>query len=190
MKSRIHTRRRGKACARAGFTLIEVMMAGGILIFAALALSQATAQSMKLAQSNRETALAQAALRQAVEDVQARPFEDIFFLFNSIASDDPAGQTAPGPHFDVPGLTARADDPDGMVGRIFLPEVTDLFTSSLLEGIQDASLGMPRDLNGDGDIDNSNHSGDYQILPVRVRLEWTGKGGDRMVEVRTMVTDR
>jgi hypothetical protein len=32
--------------------------------------------------------------------------------------------------------------------------------------------------------------GDYQVLPVRVRLEWQGKNGPRVLEVRTMVTDR
>jgi type II secretory pathway pseudopilin PulG len=187
MKSRFHRERRGTACA--GFSLLEVMMAGGILIFGALALSQATVQSMKLAQQNRETAVAQAAIRQAIEDLQARPFDQIFVLFNGIASDDPAGG-GPGASFDVPGLTPRADDADGMVGRVFLPEVTDLVTSTLREDLQDASLGMPRDLNGDGDVDEGNHAGDYQILPVRVRLEWTGKGGDRMLEVRSVVSDR
>jgi hypothetical protein len=51
-------------------------------------------------------------------------------------------------------------------------------------------MGMPRDLDGDTFVDGDDHAGDYQILPVRVRLEWQGKGGARVLEVRTMVTDR
>jgi type II secretory pathway pseudopilin PulG len=183
-------RRPGKASVRSGFTLLEVMIGGGILIFAALALSQATVQSMKLSLQNRETALAQAAARQAIEDLQARDFADIFVLFNSVDGDDPVGFDAPGATFDVPGLTPRA--PGLTVGRILLPEVVVGATSRLDENYQDQAMGMPRDLDGDGvvDDDGTDHKGDYQILPVRVRLEWTGKGGDRVFEVRTMVSAR
>jgi hypothetical protein len=181
-------RRPGKASVRSGFTLLEVMIGGGILIFAALALSQATVQSMKLSLQNRETALAQAAARQVIEDIQARPFADIFPSFNAFAGDDPAG--APGANFDVPGLRAQDGDADGMVGRIILPEKADLVSSVLDEDFQDAALGMPLDLNGDGDTDDDVLPADAQLLPVRVRLEWTGNGGDRVFEVRTMVSNR
>ena len=145
---------------------------------------------MKLSQTNRETALAQAAARQAIEDLQARTFDELFVLFNTPTLDDPTGKFAPGNAFDVPGLAPRADDLDGLVGQVILPEKSPLGVSGLYENYSDAVMGMPRDLNGDGDIDDLNHAGDYQILPVRVRLEWTGKGGERMLEVHTIVSAR
>jgi len=191
MKQRQFRRRPGKACARGGFTLIEVMIGSGILVFAALALSRATVQSMKLSQQNRETALAQAAARQAMEDLQARPFDEIFTLFNSDPDDNPSGVPEPGTGFDVPGLSPRAGDPDQMVGQVILPEIMNGGASELREDFEDGALGMPMDLDGNGFVDEDLSVADtYQVLPVRIRLEWTGKGGDRVFEVRTVVSSR
>jgi hypothetical protein len=51
-----------------------------------------------------------------------------------------------------------------------------------------ASLGMPRDLTGDILIDNFDHAADYRILPVRVRVSWTGKSGPRSIELQTLLS--
>ena len=52
-----------------------------------------------------------------IEQMHAVPFDDLYALFNQSGDDDPGGVgTAPGAHFDVPGLSARANDPDGKVG--------------------------------------------------------------------------
>ena len=53
--------------------------------------------------------------------------------------------------------------------------------------MKDASLGMPRDLNGDGVIDSEDHAGDYVLLPVKVRVNWRGITGDRSFEVCTVL---
>ena len=58
---------------------------------------------------------------------------------------------------------------------------------ALREDIKDASLGMPRDLNGDGVIDSENHAGDYVLLPVKVRIDWKGITGERSFEVCTVL---
>ena len=50
-----------------------------------------------------------------------------------------------------------------------------------------AELGLPRDLNGDLLIDDQDHSGDYIVLPVIVRVSWTGKAGNRQFEIATML---
>ena len=167
------------------------MIATTILIIAVLALSQSTVSSMRLANANREGALAQAALRQAVEDLQARNFEDIFALFNAYPGDDPGPGPAPGPGFAVPGLLPRDADADGLVGQYILPAVeVGGGKLELHETYPDSAMGMPRDLDGDTFIDDADQADEYQILPVRVRLEWKGKAGDRVLELRTLVTDR
>lgn len=55
------------------------------------------------------------------------------------------------------------------------------------EDFVDARLGMPRDLNGDSVIDAQDHSEDYLILPVRVRMRWQGVFGERTLDLYTMV---
>jgi type II secretory pathway pseudopilin PulG len=175
----------------AGFSLVEVLIAGSILIFAVLAISQSTVSSMRLGHVNREGGLAQAALRQALENLQAQEFEDIFALYNSAPGDDPGvAGSAPGPGFAVAGLNPLPDDADGFVGEFILPEVVVGGSAQLRETYNDAAMGMPRDLDGDALQDDLDKAADYQILPVRVRLQWQGKAGPRVLETRTMVTDR
>jgi hypothetical protein len=60
-------------------------------------------------------------------------------------------------------------------------------TGRLCEYVTDMGLGMPRDLNGDGAVDTADHSLDYVILPVRVRVTWQGVGGARTVETSTVL---
>ena len=48
---------------------------------------------------------------------------------------------------------------------------------------------MPRDLSGDSIIDDLDHSQDFIILPLTVRLEWRGSFGPRTYEIQTMLAD-
>ncbi|MCI0635908.1 MAG: hypothetical protein L0206_18620, partial [Actinobacteria bacterium] len=116
----------------------------------------------------------------AVDQVRSVPFAEAFARFNATADDDLAG-TCPGSSFDAPGLEAVPADPDGLPGEILFPG--DGFLLS--EEVDDASLGMPRDLSGDGAIDGADHAADYVVLPVKVRVEWTGPSGPRRIEVVT-----
>jgi hypothetical protein len=53
----------------------------------------------------------------------------------------------------------------------------------------DAQLGMPRDLDADGVVDDANHANDYLLLPIRIRIEWISKGtknARRQFEMYTM----
>jgi hypothetical protein len=75
-----------------------------------------------------------------------------------------------------------------MTGRIIFPESID--TGELREDIEDEALGMPRDLNGDGEIDAVNHAKDYLLLPVRIRVEWSGLTGDRSYELYTVLLNK
>jgi hypothetical protein len=97
---------------------------------------------------------------------------------------------APGPDFAVPGLDPLADDLDGRVGKIVLPELDTGSGVELREDLDMPELGMPRDLNGDGIVDSADHSGDYRVLPVLLRLDWSGRSGNRHTVVRTILAKR
>ena len=73
-------------------------------------------------------------------------------------------------------------------------EIRELLAKAMIRlaaarDLTDAVLGMPRDLNADSALDGNDHAGDYTILPVRVRIEWTGINGDRFMEMATAITE-
>ena len=162
----------GRRSARtAGFGLADVVVAMLILTIAAGGLTSAVAHGLRLNRVNEETAVADEAARAMAEAMQATPFTTRFAIHN--AAQD----------FDVPGLNVRSDDPDGLAGKILFPTIG----IQLREDVVDANLGMPRDLNGDGAQDLADHAGDYVILPVTVRVEWTGHAGERAHEVHLLM---
>jgi hypothetical protein len=162
------------------------MVVATILVLALSMMLSTLSGVGKLEPTNRETEGAQIAAANTLEFLRATPFDQCFALYNADPADDPAGAgTAPGASFAVPGLTARPGDPDGFVGEIVFPEIG----AALREDVANRDLGMPRDLNGDGVIDNADHAGDYAILPVRIRLQWTGRNGLRTLELDSMLVE-
>ena len=156
-------------------TLIEVSIVMSVLVVSLLAFMQSINASMKLTETNRESALAMDALREMVEVLQG--VEDFATVFTTYVD-------APG--FEVDGLAPVDADPDGLVGEIVFPTVA----GELREHVEFEALGMPRDLTGDGEIDFDDHSGDYRLLPVLVRVRWKGTGGERTAEISTLLADR
>ena len=149
----------------------------------------ATASTMvtttALNRTSRDTQVARMAAENMIEVLRAVAFDDVFATYNGSTADDPGGVgTAPGRTFDVPGLTPMAGAPGGRAGEIFFPGAGP----ALLENVADATLDMPRDLDGDGSIDGSDHAGDYLVIPVRVRIRWKGTGGERFVELQTLLS--
>ena len=68
----------GTPNARAGVTIIEVMVASIVLVVAVGGLSSAVLSSMRLSQVNEETARAHDAARQMAGTIQAVPFAEIY----------------------------------------------------------------------------------------------------------------
>lgn len=163
-----------------GFTLLELVI---VVAISLIALGQMTTSILGVARLeplNRESSIAMNAGIGALETLRGTPFEEVFRRFNKDPDDDPDGPgTAPGISFAVPFLDVTTGDIDGMVGRIEFPSVAD----DLREDVADARLGMPRDLNGDGIVDALDHTDDYQVLPVLIRLEWTGTSGPRTMNL-------
>lgn len=171
--------------------MIEVMIAAIVLVVAVGGLSSSVVSAMRLNQVNEETARAHDIARAMAGNIQATPFNEIWRTFNADDSDDPGGVgTATGPNFAVAALPTQEGDQDGMVGQIVFPGVAvgggDL---ELREDFVDAALGMPRDLNGDGVQDQLDHTDDYIVLPVTIRLEWRGSTGDRVYELNLLLVE-
>lgn len=165
-------------------TLLELSLVMAILAVALVALSQSLVGSTSLNQTNRESALASDGIREVLERMAGVDnFATVYALYNADPLDDPPGG-APGATFQVWGL----DPIDGRpaVGEVVFPTVG----TDLLENIVDPELGMPRDLNGDGAIDGIDHSENYRLLPVLLRVRWKGQNGERMAEARTLLADR
>lgn len=160
-----------------------------ILITILLGFCQALTGSMSASRSQRETAIATGAAREIISQLQAADFETLFADNNSSTLDDAGAGMVRLAAFDVPGLNVRAGDPDGLCGQILLPEVTAAGVSQLREDLNEPTLGMPRDLNGDGVADANDHSGDYLILPVIVRVDWRGARTNGRVQFRTILSD-
>lgn len=178
------------AGVRAGFTLLEVTIAMAVLAIAYTGYSKSVISSMQAARANRESALASAAARQVIAELQASPFDQVWALYNDDGADDPGGAgTAPGPHLDVQGLEAVQGDADGMALEVMLPATIVAGVPQLREDVNNIPLGCPRDLTGDGVIDANDHASDYQILPVMVRVRWRGQAGTAVYELRTSLVN-
>jgi hypothetical protein len=165
------------------------MVAVTILLFGLLGFTHSILRAVATNESTRESAIAGEAARQMLETLQAAEFDEVFRLYNQVAGDDPDGPgTAPGSGFAVPGLEPVDGDPDGLVGEILFP-ASDAVPGMLREDLVSAPLGMPRDLDGDGNVDGFDHSTDYRILPVVVRLTWRGTNGVTRAQFRTLLGD-
>lgn len=163
----------------AGFGLVDFVIAATVLSVGIGAIGVTLATTVSMRKTVRETRLATNAAQSVVESIQGETFAEVFARFNHNPKDDPANGRSPGARFAVTGLNLRPGDADGSVGEVEFPVIG----TALREDVVNAELGMPRDLNGDGKIDDQDHSGDYVVLPFRVRVEWTGATGERVSEL-------
>ncbi|MEZ6016360.1 MAG: prepilin-type N-terminal cleavage/methylation domain-containing protein [Planctomycetota bacterium] len=176
------------SASRAGVTLIEVMVAILVMTVGIYILSATLTTAIAHASSQQERSLAVEAVGNKVEEMRAAPIGEVFALYNGVAYDDPAGPTTgPGRFFDVPGLDPIIDA-GGVplpVGEVMLPSTTGV----LREDVDMSELGLPRDLNGDLVIDGADHSRNYLVLPVVVRVRWMSRTGPRQHQMRTMLAE-
>ena len=158
--------------------MLEVSIAAAVLAVALSGLLSVMVSANTLRKVNRETALANAAARDLIETAQAQQFSGLLQTYTA------------NPTFAVEGLKVQRHDPDGAIGEVMFPTVTRGGAVELREDVVDPALGMPRDLNGDGVIDSADHSGDYILLPMRIRLQWRSVTGDRTLDIETLMTRR
>ncbi len=183
--SGLPARIRRDSTSRAGLTLVELMVAIAVMVVALCATASTVVTTSALNRQSHETAIARQAAETMVEALRNADFAKVFALYNADPGDDPLGAgTAPGSRFAVTGLTPQPGAPGGMAGDIIFPSAGP----TLRETAVDATLGMPRDLNGDLAIDGSDRALDYLVLPVRVRVRWTSKHGPRVLELKTLIS--
>lgn len=155
--------------ARGGFSLVELAIALSILLIGMVSIVTASSQMNSLRRQSRERAMVQNGVRSVAERMQARALQ--------LAQSDPGGwsQTLAAEFvgtFDILELDAVTGEP--AVGAVQV--VTD-------EGLTDADLlvaiGMPRDLNGDGDASDADVTAGAVLLPVVVTARWRGVSGEQ-----------
>jgi prepilin-type N-terminal cleavage/methylation domain-containing protein len=154
---------------RAGFTVIEVVMAMAMIAIALLALMSEILSSMTLIEANRQDSLAVNAARDKVAEMSAKPFDKVFASFKSHT-------------FPVPGLQAPGG---GNPGRVLFP----MSGGNLCETVVDPAMLMPRDLNLDGDATDTNVSTGYELLPTKIQVTWQTVQGPRTLELNVILTN-
>ena len=168
------------SCKRAGFTLVEVLIALTVLTISVNGLASFfTAVPRMMDEAQRKRTVMDETLGM-YEELRGQDFESLFVRYNETTFDDPALGNAPG-NQRILTETARAlgSDPGRPASiSLFFPTPAGS-PGELRENTVDPSLGMPRDLNGDGVIDGLNHASDYVVLPVRIEVKWSEAGVDR-----------
>lgn len=163
---------------------MALIMAVALQIF--VQITFATTQQRKV---NRKNFLAMEASRSTIEHLRGLDLGQVFALYNDDPSDDPGGPgTAPGPYFVVSSLTPIEAAFEGNQGQLIFP-VDSAEPSILREDVDNRDLGLPRDMDGDGVIDGEDHSLDYSILPVEVRVVWRGQSGRRQLSQHVLLTE-
>lgn len=162
--------------SRRGFTLLEVSLSMVVLLVGVLAITSTTLRIDDLRQRNHESAQANLALRRVAETLHAHAA-----LARSQSDGDSVNT------FSEAFLTlAQADFGAGFSVRGFAPlhgaEIVGSVELITNETLTDATLGvlmgMPRDLNSDGDAIDADVTEDARLLGAIVRLAWRGPSGD------------
>ena len=170
-----------------GQTLLEVLVGFSVLLVGLVGFVKVIVSSMEASRGTHDAARAKEAARGMLETLAAQDFDTLFETYNEDPADDPGGNgTAPGADFAVEGLSVQTSDADGLVGEILFP-TKDGAPGVLREDQAAVRFGTPRDLNGDGAVDDADHSDDYEILPVAVRISWRGAAGNNSLEMKTVL---
>jgi len=180
----MQTNHRGERSRSAGFALIEIVVAFSALLVVLLGFSRMLLSSRMASATTHEATLAKEAARSMLEQLMALDARSAYERYNASTADDPGGGvTAPGPNFAVRGLSAIEGDAEGMPGRILFPETGGV----LSESVSLPQYGWPIPMNGDGDTDDADVSGDFTLLPVVVRVEYRTAGGPGLIEFKSVV---
>lgn len=179
--------RNSLACERRGsrgVTLLETTSALFVLAIGVVSAASVLVSSLRLDVQNRETAAATCAAQAELETIRAQSFSQIVALYDSNTANDPGGAgTAPGNSFWQSSLD-KIGKRSSVTATVLLPING---AGEVREDLNMPELGLPADLNGDGVVDSANHAADAIVLPVGVRVTWTGATGQQTYTLATMV---
>lgn len=165
---------------RRGVTIVELVVALGVLAVALTALLGVLFSSGALQETTRERAAAYNFIRKLLEEMRSTPqFNQIYSLYKPGGANYPTAQYLR----EHLGLNPPSS---GSQLTIQFPEKN----GTLNESVTDTDLGMPKDLDWSGDVEDKDVSGTYKILPVKIIVRWASKGGaDSQIQICTYITD-
>jgi type II secretory pathway pseudopilin PulG len=174
--------RRARGCS--GFSLIETIIAAAMILSALLVVASSIVRSKVARVESEQQMAANAALDEAVATLETLGITSAYqnFAPNSSGAAFPAKGSGPGPAIVADGLkdAATPDNPAQVAIQFFTDE-----TSKLPE------YGLPRDLDGDGAVDNKNVATlgpdgelEARILPYLLKVTFRGPGGGAITATR------
>ena len=143
-----------------------------LLMIGIVSVVSATTRMHSLRKFNRERTIAQNTLRSMAERIHARSYA--FSDEPENWASDLLGVYGPGGTF---GDTFESEGINVALGEASVGTIQIFTDETLTDGAIGHQLGMPRDLNGDGDNTDFDVTGDARILPVLLTLRWRGKQG-------------
>ncbi len=154
-----------------GFAAVEAVVVMGILIVAFLSTTSTLVGVQALTASDRDRRVATAALASVVGDVRraAAASVDAESSWGEALVAIYGAGGVPGNAIDVAGLEAFDD-----LAVCTIEIVTDETLTDAELGVE---LGLPRDLDNDGAVDNADVTATARMLPVIVRMQWRSRGG-------------
>ena len=176
-----------------------------IVAVATMGSASLSVSNSNLNKANVAGADATAVMRQVVEELESRPFEEIYARFNGNPADDPDGAgTARGSQFTLqPGHAAAFLDtgtpapaaPERGISRTTVFDVEITFPEDenglLSEEVVAPMWGSQSwDIDGNGEVSVGDRSADYKLLPVGVRVTWTDPDGIHALEVVRLMSRR
>jgi len=159
---------------------VELVIALGVIAVSLVALLGVIFSSGALQETTRERAAAYNYIRKLLEEMRSTPqFSQIYTLYKSGGAKFPTQN-------DLRQFLGLNPPSSGALLTIQFPEKNGV----LNESVVDADLGMPKDLDWSGSVEDKDVSTTYKILPVKVIVRWSSKGGaDSQVQICTYITD-
>ena len=152
----------------AGFTVLEAAVSMAVLAVALLSLwgTIVYCSRSNVAAEQRKKALNAAQAK--IEELKSQTFETLVSRFGPIGS--------VGDDFDVHSIDEDSGIASGKI-LFYLDETKTTFGDN----------GGPIDLNGDGDVTDTDVSAGFQLLPARVTVRWVGPLGAQRVDLHTIL---
>lgn len=160
-------RRAGYRSAKEGFTLVELSIAIAIMMIGLVSVVASTSRMHLLRKQNRELTLANNGVRTMAERIHASSHgfsDDPGTWASELIARFSAGGSFGGT-FEVRGL-------EPVTGAPAVGTITFITDETATDAALSTTLGMPRDLDGDGATTNADVSTTARILPVVLTLRW------------------
>ncbi len=178
---------------RSGFSLVELVIAMAVLAIALLALMSSIFSSSHLVDTSRERTLAYEAARSKIEEMRnythCLTYNNLYNYYR-VSPNNTAGATGLNPV-----LVSGVAQP---ILSISFPQSGNNLTEAPGSAVLATALGMPKDLNRDGDTTDVGGSGgaddlntNYKLLPVLITLRWKSAGGNpQTLDVSTFISEK